>query len=255
MRICFLGTGASEGIPAMGCHCQHCLRARREDGRLVRRRNAVLFSLPEYNLLLDTPPDIRELLEANAVENISGIFLTHEHYDHTAGLEEFLYWPQNLDLFTDPRVYRRLIRQSWGERLPEIAFYLPVRPGMPIEFHRFTLIPFEVRHGVPCLALALFEEGRRVIHLADSDRRLSNYALNLIQGADLLIVNTPFFESRDDEAHLSVEDAIALQQQTGVQHLVLSHFNHHNRPHDELEAYAAQFSDVTMAYDGLMLEV
>lgn len=255
MRIRFLGTGAAEGIPAMGCGCGHCAQARQEGGRLARQRTAVLFSLPGYELLLDTPPDIRELLDTNGVRTINGIFVTHEHFDHAAGLEEFLYWPEGVDLFAEPRVYQRLIREDWGEQLPDIAFHIPFRPGVAVRFDGFFFTPFEVRHSVPCFGVAFYEDRRRVIHAADSDTRLNNYARCLIQGADVLIVNTPFFEPREDEAHLSVEEAIALKNEVGVKHLILSHFNHYNRPHDELETYASQFEGVTVAYDGMTIDI
>lgn len=255
MRIRFLGTGAAEGIPAMGCGCGHCARARQGGGRLARQRTAVLFSLPGYELLLDTPPDIRELLDTNGVRTINGIFVTHEHFDHAAGLEEFLYWPEGVDLFAEPRVYQRLIREDWGEQLPDIAFHIPFRPGVAVRFDGFFFTPFEVRHSVPCFGVAFYEDRRRVIHAADSDTRLNNYARCLIQGADVLIVNTPFFEPREDEAHLSVEEAIALKNEVGVKHLILSHFNHYNRPHDELETYASQFEGVTVAYDGMTIDI
>ena len=255
MRIRFLGTGGAEGIPAINCDCHHCTRARREGGLLTRRRSAVLFSLPGYELLMDTPPDIRELLETNGVRKIHGIFLTHEHADHTEGLEEFLYWREGVDLFAEPRLYRRLIRGEWGERLPDIAFHLVIRPGIAVRFKDFFFVPFEVRHSVPCFGLAFYEGRRRVVHLTDSGRRLSNYARCLIDGADALIVNTPFFEPLEAEAHLSVKEAIALKDEMGVERLVLTHINHHNRPHDELEAYVAQFEGVTVAYDGLTIDV
>ncbi|MCI0822802.1 MAG: hypothetical protein J4N34_05165 [Chloroflexi bacterium] len=255
MRIRFLGTGGAEGIPAMGCECDHCARAQREGGRLIRQRTAVLFSLPGYELLMDTPPDIRRLLEINGIRKIHGIFLTHEHSDHADGLEEFLYWRDGLDLFAEPRVYRRLVRNGWGERLPEIAFHLDVRPGTAVHFNDFFFIPFEVRHTVPCFGLALYVGGCRVVHLADSSSRLSNYARCLIDGADALIVNTPFFGPLKAEAHLSVEEAIALKNEMGVKRLVLTHINHHNRPYDELEAYVAEFEGVTVAYDGMAIEV
>ncbi len=255
MRIHFLGTGGAEGIPAMGCDCDHCTRARQEGGRLARQRSAVLFSLSGYELLLDTPPDIRELLETNGTRTIHGIFLSHEHFDHTGGLEEFLYWRKDVELFAESRMYQRLIRENWGDRLPDVTFHFAFRPGLTIRFDDFFFTPFEVRHTVPCFGLALYEGQRRVVHAADTDKRLSNYARCLIQGADVLIVNTTYFEPREEESHLSVQEAITLKDEMEVKQLILTHANHFNLPHDELEAYAAQFEGVTVAYDGLTIEV
>ena len=55
MKITFMGTGAAEGIPTINCHCEHCTRALNEQGKLVRQRNAILFSLPNYELLVEAP--------------------------------------------------------------------------------------------------------------------------------------------------------------------------------------------------------
>jgi phosphoribosyl 1,2-cyclic phosphate phosphodiesterase len=255
MRIHFLGTGGAEGIPAMGCECNHCARARQEGGRLVRQRSAVLFSLPGYELLLDTPPDIRELLETHDARTIDGIFLTHEHFDHAGGLEEFLYWNKDVDLFAESHVYQRLNRVNSNDRLADVTFHFAIHPGLSIRFNDFSFTPFEVRHSVPCFGLAIFEGQRLVAHAADSDRRLSNYARRLIQGADVLIVNTPFFEPREEEAHLSVQEAITMKDELGVHKVILTHANHSNLPHDELEAYVAQFEGIIVAYDGLIVEV
>ena len=255
MRIHFLGTGGAEGIPAMGCECNHCARARQEGGRLVRHRSSVLFSLPGYVLLLDTPPDIRELIETNGAQTIHGIFLTHEHFDHVGGLEEFLYWRKGVDLFAESRIYQRLIRENGGDRLADITFHFAIHPGMGIHFNDFFFTPFEVRHTVPCFGLVIIEGQRRVAHAADSDSRLSNYARSLIQGVDLLIVNTPFFEHRGEESHLSVEKAITLKNEVGANKMILTHASHSNLPHDELETYIAQFEGITVAYDGLIVEV
>ena len=254
MRMRFLGTGGAEGIPAIGCECVICARARREGGRLTRLRPSVLFSLPDYELLVDTPPDIREQLDVNGVRKIDGIFLTHEHTDHTGGLKEFLFWRESVDLFAEPRLYRRLTREYWGQRLPDATIHLTVRPGMSVPFSDFFFIPFEVRHTVPCLGFVLYEGRRRIAHLADSGSRLSNFARCLIDGADVLIVNTPTFEPPKED-HITVIEAIELKKQAGVGQLILTHISHGNRPHDDLEDYVSQIEGVTVAYDGLTVDV
>ena len=67
MEILFLGTGAAEGIPSMGCTCTHCQRARQQGGQLRRDRSALLIRLASYHLLIDTPPYVRHLLEQHAI--------------------------------------------------------------------------------------------------------------------------------------------------------------------------------------------
>lgn len=254
MRIKFLGTGAAEGIPSMGCECTHCTRARQEGGKLVRERSAILFSLPGYKLLVDTPPNIRAMLAKNEVTQLDGIFLTHEHYDHTSGIEEFLYWRKDVDLFAEKRVYNRIARADWGEGLSDVAFYLPYRPGVVVRFDGFFITPFAVHHSAPCFGLAIYEGEQKIVYTSDGDSRFPNHTRCLMRGAHLLIVNTPFFVNPPGEAHLGVDEAIGLKEEMGAEKLILTHINHFNRPHDELQEYVSQFEGVTVAYDGMEVE-
>ena len=254
MKIQFLGTGSAEGIPAIGCDCAHCVKAREKGGRLVKRRNAILFSLPGYELLLDTPPDIRASLAQSKALRIDGIFLTHAHYDHTGGLEEFLYWKKDLDLFVEPRVYESLRREEWGNTLPDIAFHCPFHPGMAVRFDGFFFTPFAVSHPVPCFGLAIYENGHKTVYTSDTRNWFSHYAYRLMDGADLLIVNTPTF-SPPKEDHLTASEAVKLKEQVRASRLVLTHVNHNNLPHNELEEWAKGLDGVVIAYDGLEIQV
>lgn len=254
MQIKFLGTGSAEGIPVINCNCDHCTRTRNEDGRLIRGRNAILFSLPGYELLLDTPPDIRALLSKNSVRRIDGIFLTHPHHDHSGGLEEFLYWKAEVDLFAEATVYKALRREEWGDRLPEVAFHFAFHPGMAVRFDGFFFTPFAVHHTVPCFGLALYENDHKVIYTSDSSNRFSNYAYCLMEEANLLIVNTPRF-SPPHEGHITSMEAVELKDRVRARRLILTHFNHENKLHDELEEWAKGLDGVTAAYDGLEIEI
>lgn len=255
MKIVFLGTGAAEGIPSMGCACSHCRRAKREGGRLQRDRSAILVEFSGYRLLIDTPPRVRQLLGQYDITHINGVFLTHEHYDHSGGLNEFQYWPKPFDLITPSVVYDKLKRHEWGETLPEIAFYLPCRLGVCMPFDSFSLLPFQVEHTVPTFGLALYHENKKVVFASDSGPYFSRYARCLVRDADLLVINTPFFSQPDRFDHIDVQQALEVKDELRPQTLVLTHINHHNKPHDELEAFVSQYENVEVAYDGLVLTV
>jgi len=124
MKIHFLGTGAAEGIPAIGCDCAHCTRARNEGGKLVRERNAILFSLPDYELLVDCAPDIRSLINKYQVTKLDGILATRSRYDHIGGIKEFEWWPGQLDFLAEDTLFETIKREHWTESLDTVMFRL-----------------------------------------------------------------------------------------------------------------------------------
>jgi len=123
-----------------------------------------------------------------------------------------------------------------------------------VRFDGFFFTPFAVSHAVPCFGLTIYEDGRKIVYTSDTSNRFSNYAYCLMDGADLLIVNTPRF-SPPHEGHITVVEAVKLKERVGANRLVLTHCNHHNRPHDELEEWAKGLDGVMVAYDGLEIEV
>ena len=112
MEVKFLGTGAAEGIPAINCECNHCTRARKEGGRLLRGRSAILFKLPGYNMLVEAPPDIRELINRHQVHDLQGILVTHDIFSHIGGIKEFEYWPSQLDFLAEPARFEVIPRNT-----------------------------------------------------------------------------------------------------------------------------------------------
>ncbi|NOZ28248.1 MAG: hypothetical protein GXP39_09380 [Chloroflexi bacterium] len=254
MKITFLGTGAAEGIPAINCQCDHCRRARREGPPLTRERNAILFELPGYNLLVDTPPDVRNMINRYNVHQLEGIWITHAAYEHVGGIKEFEYWQERLDLLAEERLFKIVKREHWTQRLEQVMFYIPYYPGAALYFGDFSILPFAVRRNLPIFGFSLKEGGRRVVYTSDTPARLTNYARCLMRHVDLLIVNTPVFQPPKED-HITVVEAIALKEEVQAGELILTYINHHNKPHDELVAYAQEFEGVRVAYDGMTVEV
>jgi len=255
LKITFLGTGAAEGIPAISCDCGHCTRAREENGKILRERNAVLFELPGYKLLIDTPPDIRDLINQYDITDLDGIFATNARYDHIGGIREFEYWQGNLDFLAEESLFHIVKREYWTDRLEGKMFHLPYYPGAPLYFSDFSLLPFAVRRSVPIFGVSIREKGgKSVVYTADTPSHLTNYARRLMMGADLLIVNTPTFEPPKED-HITVTEAVELKGVVNAKEMVLTYFSHRNRPHDILESFARQLMGVTIAYDGVCVEI
>jgi phosphoribosyl 1,2-cyclic phosphodiesterase len=116
------------------------------------------------------------------------------------------------------------------------------------------MIPFAVRRNRPIFGLSIQNGGQHIVYTSSTPNRITNHTFCLMAGADLLIVNTPTFEPPKED-HITLTEAVEFKSQVGAKHLVLTNINHNNRPHDELEVYTKQFPGVTVAYDGMDLEV
>ena len=254
MKIHFLGTGAAEGIPVIGCDCAHCTRARNEGGKLARERNAILFSLPGYELLVDCAPDIRGLINKYRISNLDGILATRSRYDHIGGIKEFEWWPGQLDFLAEDTLFETIKREHWTEALDAVMFHIPYYPGASLYFNNFSIVPFAARRQRPIFGISVKEGQTRVVYTSDTPARLTNYALRVMWECDLLIVNTPTFDTIL-ENHINVLEAIELKDRVGASKMILTYISHENKPHDEFEEFVRQVEGVSVAYDGMMLEV
>ena len=254
MRIQFLGTGAAEGIPAINCDCAHCTRARDEGGRLIRERNALLFSLPGYELLVDSPPDIRGLINKYQITKLDGILATRARYDHIGGIKEFEWWRGGLDFLAEGTLFETIKREHWTEMLDAVMFHIPYYPGSSLYFSGFSIIPFAARRQRPIFGISVKEDDTRVVYTSDTPARLTNYARRVMWECDLLVVNTPTFD-KIYENHINTIKAIELKERVRARQMILTYINHENKPHDELEEFVSQFQGVTVAYGGMVTEV
>lgn len=254
MRIKFLGSGAAEGIPAINCDCDHCTRAREEGGRLLRERSALLFSLPGYELLVDCPPDIRSLINRYGIDRVDGILATRARYDHVGGLKEFEFWAGGVDFLAEEALFEIIKREHWTELLDTVMFHIPYYPAASLYVGGFSIVPFAARRHRPIFGISVKENDTRVVYTSDTPARLTNYARRVMWECDLLIVNVPTFEPVSAN-HISVPQAIELKEEVKAGQLILTYINHENKPHDELAAYARQFDGVSVAYDGMDVEV
>jgi phosphoribosyl 1,2-cyclic phosphate phosphodiesterase len=263
VKLSFLGTGASEGIPAINCQCPHCCEAIASGGRLVRQRTAILCTSEGYTLLIEGPPDIRHSINSRCHGiDLNGVFVSHAHYAHVGGLPEFRYWGRRsgrargkLDLIA-PETIREVLGEEEMVRLQrEIFITIPWQPNQPLLLTDLQLVPLPVDHGgEPTYGALLLSGGKKAVYTSDTSNRLSDRVLALMQDADVLVANCPTFQPPKED-HITVVEAVALKQEVNAARLVLTHISHHNKPHDDLVAYARRFPGVVVAYDGLEVEV
>ena len=126
MKITFLGTGTSSGVPMIGCNCEVCTS---NDARDTRLRSSILISTETENFIIDCGPDFRQQMLTNKIKQLHGIVYTHEHHDHTAGLDDirgynyFMNSPMNL--YATTRV-EEAIRREFAYIFAEHKY-----PGIP----------------------------------------------------------------------------------------------------------------------------
>jgi phosphoribosyl 1,2-cyclic phosphate phosphodiesterase len=256
MRLTFLGTGTSFGVPQIGCGCAVC---RSTDPRDKRSRSGALVEAGGSTILIDTPPELRLQLIAGGFSQVDAVLYTHEHADHTNGIDDLRMFSvrqrRALPIYGPPETLERLrasfsyifddVRAYEGTSKPSLALHA-VEPGKAVDVAGVPVLPLAFRHG----HIRVF--GYRIGNLAyitdvksipDAERRQ-------LQGLDVLVLNALWW--RPHPTHLSIGEAIETAQTLGARRTYLTHLTHETG-HAEL---AGQLPEgVFPAYDGLTVEV
>lgn len=246
-----LGTGTSVGVPAIGCGCNVCTS---DDPRNRRTRCGVILGLPEGNLLIDTPPDLREQLLREQIGIVHGVLYTHEHADHIFGLDDLrlmqFYLGGPVPLYCEPTVEDR-IRKSF-----DYAFRNPTGlhsgavPQLTIQ--RIGLEPFEVlgarvtpvrlQHG-PRFEVLGFRFGN-VAYCTDVSG-IPEESMQRLRDLDVLILDCLRHEPH--ETHFGLRQSLAVIAELRPRRALLTHASHDL---DYAATNARLPAGVEMAYDG-----
>lgn len=251
MKVTFLGTGTSTGVPQIGCTCKVCRSTDKKDKRL---RSSVWVETEKAHVLIDCGPDFRQQIMTVPFCPIDAVLITHEHYDHVGGVDDL----RPFSVFGDVPVYALpRTAQALRRSLP-YCFMEHKYPGVPmldlqeIEAHRrlkvadILVTPIEVMHAnLPILGYRL----NNMAYITDM-KTISEEELPYLQGLELLIVNGLRHEAH--YSHQTIEDACAFAQRIGVKQTYLIHMGHHIDVHAVEDA--ALPSGVHLAYDGLQVE-
>ena len=258
MKLTFLGTGTSFGVPMIGCHCAVC---RSPDPRDRRTRvGAVVETDRGTRLLIDTPPELRVQLIANGIDRVDAVLFTHDHADHTHGLDDLRAISVRRDgalpMFGSaetlaslmrkfPYVFDERIKPAPGTTKPEgqarvLSAYETIRIGDA------SVTPVPVPHG------DMTVYGYRIGDLAyvTDAKSIPEAALDALKGASVLVVNALF--RTEHPTHLSVPEAIDVARAVGAERTYLTHLTHDNF-HADLEAEMPR--GVTPAFDGLTVRI
>ncbi|HSJ06171.1 MAG TPA: MBL fold metallo-hydrolase [Longimicrobiales bacterium] len=260
MRLRFLGTGTSFGIPVVGCDCATCTSG---DPRDRRTRHSALLESDDGDrrVLIDTPPDLRQQLLAAGVSSIDAVWYTHDHADHTHGIDDLRVFSvrrrQHLPAFADPvtalslrRKFHYIFDSDYqppeGTSKPEIAL-TEFRADDVVDVAGFTMHAIEVPHGDT--RVYGFRSGG-LGYITDA-KTIPDHARDILRGVPVLVLNALWF-GHPHPTHFNVEEAVAMARDLGAGRTFLTHLTHRLR-HDTLAA--ALPPDVRPAYDGLVVAV
>lgn len=254
VRLTFLGTGTSHGIPVIGCDCAVC---RSPDPRNQRYRPSVLIEWREKRLLVDTPPELRLQLVRAGVRQIDVLLFTHTHADHLFGLDDVRVFNARsggpLPLYAAPEALDRIRQQFFyvfqdgplGGGKPQLEL-VPISPlTAPFSAAGVPVQPIPVLHGTtPVLGFRFGD----LAYITDTNR-IPDASLPLLQDLDVLVLDSLRWHAHP--THFSIAEALAVVERVRPRQVYFTHICHdldHERTNRQLPP------GVELAYDGLVVE-
>lgn len=252
VKITFMGTGTSLGVPIIGCGCNVCQSA---DPRDKRTRSSLMLEAGHRHIMIDTGPDFRTQCLSNSVTRIDAVLITHPHRDHLAGLDDirpFCYQQQAVIPIYGSSLSCDAIRRDYA-----YCFAEPKYPGVPdIELHEIEygkefrigdtgIVPLPVMHG--SMKVTAYRIGD-FTYITDANM-ISDHTLDMIAGTRYLVINA--LSPKKHHSHFSLEEALSMIERINPEWAYLTHIGH-SLGHEETERNTPD--RVHLAYDGLQLE-
>jgi phosphoribosyl 1,2-cyclic phosphate phosphodiesterase len=257
MRLTFLGTGTSFGVPQIGCDCAVC---RSTDPRDRRTRSGAVLQSAGSTILIDTPPELRLQLISAGLTSIDAVIYTHEHADHINGIDDLRIFSvrrrQPLPLYGPAETMERLrasfnyifddaVRPFEGTSKPRLELHV-LEPDRKMEVAGVEVLPLAFEHGH--LRVFGYRFGN-VAYITDV-KAIGDHQRSQLRYLDVLVLNALWW--RPHPTHMSIGEAIDTAQALGAKRTYLTHLTHETG-HADLAAKLPQ--GVLPAYDGLTVEL
>jgi phosphoribosyl 1,2-cyclic phosphate phosphodiesterase len=254
LKITFLGTGTSQGIPVIGSSHPVCLSKNPKDKRL---RVSVMVSWDDFNYVIDCGPDFRQQMLTHKVTKMDGILFTHEHADHTAGIDDirpFFFRQGDIPIYAHDRVATSLKKRFdyifVGENrypgAPAVEVNI-VKNNQPFKIGNTMAIPVQAFHN----RLQVF--GYRIfdfVYLTDV-KTMDDEEIEKIKGVKVLVVNA--LREEPHHSHLNLEEALVFVDKVKPERAYFTHISHMLGFHDEVEKKLP--NNVHLAYDNLIINL
>ena len=254
MKLTFLGTGTSQGVPVIACNCGVCISPDIRDKRL---RSSVVITISNLNYLIDCGPDFRQQMLREEIQDIRAILFTHEHKDHIAGMDDVRAFnfkhQKDMDVYCDMNVQKALLREfpyvfsdNKYPGVPEVNIHqINSNESFNIDGNLFT--PIEVMHyKLPVLGFRVND----LTYITDA-KTISSKELMKIKGTRVLVVNA--LRISEHISHFNLEQAIRFINEVSPEVAYLTHVSHMMGKTEHVEKQLPD--NVMFAYDGLEIEI
>ena len=252
MKVTFLGTGTSQGVPVIACDCTVCSSKDEKDKRL---RCSILIELDKYNIVIDAGPDFRQQMLRASVDKVDAILFTHSHKDHVAGLDDVRAY--NYKWKSDMNVYcTDYVSEALNREFPYI--FSDVRyPGVPrvniniiknkeFKINNISILPIQALHyKMQVIGYRI----RDFVYLTDVSS-ISKQEKKKMLNANIIVLDALRKESHI--SHFSLDEAVELLNELKPRKAYLTHISHYMGLHEDINQELPDF--IKLSYDGLILE-
>lgn len=254
MKITFLGTGTSQGVPVIGCSCVVCNSADERDKRL---RVSVWVQTNDRSIVIDSGPDFRYQMLRAGVNDLDAIIYSHEHKDHIAGLDDIRPYnyilKKRINIYADERVQGALKRE-FQYIFSEVKYHgLPQINVHTIDAeHNFNIgqteiIPIEVMHyKLPILGFRIGD----FTYITDA-KTISEESLAKVRGTKVLVLNA--LQKEPHISHLTLDEAINMANNIGAEQTYFTHISHNLGLHADIQKELPE--GIKLAFDGLTFDL
>ena len=252
IKVVFLGTGTSTGVPVVACDCEVCRSTDKRDHRL---RTSVMVQIHGHNFIIDCGPDFRYQMIREKVEDITAILFTHGHRDHIAGLDDvraFNYvLNKTVDIFATQGVidsinkeFPYILKEKRFFGAPQLHFHVIENAPFTINGVEFT--PIEVlHHKMPVFGFRIHD----FTYITDASY-ISDEEKKKIEGSKILVINA--LRKSPHISHFSLEQALDVINEVKPEKAYITHLSHFMGLHEAIEDSLPE--NVFIAYDGLRIQ-
>jgi phosphoribosyl 1,2-cyclic phosphate phosphodiesterase len=255
VKITFLGTGTSQGIPVIACQCEVCTSL---DFRDIRLRTSVHLEVGDKSFVIDTGPDFRQQMLRERIKSLDAIIYTHEHKDHTAGLDDvrafnFLQ-KKAIPIYARQHVLDQLKMEYnyiFNEKnnypgIPQVDIH-QIQNVTPFEIESVKFTPIEVMHyKLPVLGFRIGD----FTYITDANFISDNEKAKII-GSKILVLNA--LQKGPHISHFNLKEAIALAEEINADNTYFTHISHKMGRHATVEKELPK--NISLAHDGLTLNL